>query len=200
MSRFPDSTQIDSSPNQTLYMLCASPEDRSLGSDAHQTRIRRPRRVSIGSDALNERGARRNSAPVAQRTELLTSDCPDVCSMRHEGNGHAKRAGSDALSERGLACPSRFSKMRPGLYASAPTLSPVMPSADRPCRAGSIPSLLARGAGGIRGLVDFALRRGRQEPGPEHVVAPPLVAAGHEPTAPDRGREFASRGLGSSAR
>jgi hypothetical protein len=28
-----------------------------------------------------------------------TSDCPDVCSMRHEGNGHAKRAGSDALSE-----------------------------------------------------------------------------------------------------
>jgi len=66
-------------------------------------------------------------------------------------------------------------------------------------RAVSTLSLFARSPGGIRGLVDFALRRGRQEPGPEHVVAPALVAAGHEPTAPYRSREFASRGLGTSA-
>jgi hypothetical protein len=62
---------------------------------------------SVGSDAralsLAESCARdlRSQVPVGS----LPSDCPAVCPMRHEGNGHATRAGSDALSEygRGLA-------------------------------------------------------------------------------------------------
>jgi hypothetical protein len=86
-------------------------------SDAHWVPCPASKALSVGSDALNERGTSRQRAPVAQWIEHLTSDCPDVCSMRHEGNGHAKQAGSDALSERGpreggLACPSRFCRTR----------------------------------------------------------------------------------------
>src|SRR5450759_2405528 len=65
---------------------------------------------SIESDARSERGTSTNSAPVAQWIEHLTSDCPDLCPIRHEGNGHAKQAGSDALCERGLACCSAVAK------------------------------------------------------------------------------------------
>jgi len=152
----------------------------------------------VGSDALNERG--KNRAPVAQWIEHLTSDCSDVCSIRHEGNGHAKRAGSDALNERGSGLPFSVLRTRGRI---------IRLGHDALGRPGHQPIECVEGwfhplppcpqPDGIRGLVDFALRRGRQEPGPEHVVAPPLVAAGHEPAASDRSREFASRGLGTSA-
>jgi hypothetical protein len=85
----PGSTQIDSSPNQMLYMLCAA--SVTVASDQILARhcVRRLRRAA--SDQMPEVSVETLAirAPVAQWIEHLTSDCSDECSMRHEGNGHA---------------------------------------------------------------------------------------------------------------
>jgi hypothetical protein len=104
--------RMATSPNQMLCMLCAASPTRSVGSDSRPDCVCLPRRAASESDARTERGPSTNRARVAQWVEHMTSEWPDVCPMRHEGSRHAKRAGSDALCERGLACPSGFSRMR----------------------------------------------------------------------------------------